>query len=129
MYADDLALICESPSDLQSMLASYASLWRYCINVQKSGIMLLGESSSSRHHNHPLRSWLIGGSPITEMDEQHYMGVLQTVRFTTMHHTVERCSAGRSSFIALNVVGSRFGCLHPLTSLRLYSSFCIPIRM
>ena len=91
--------------------------------------MVIGESSSSRHHNRPLRSWLIGGSPIPEVDELHYMGVLQTVHFTTVYRTVERCSAGRSSFFALNVVGSRFGCLHPLTSLWLYSSFCIPLML
>ena len=90
MYEDDLALICESPSELQSMLdivATYASLWRYRINAQKSAIMVLGESSSSRQLTRPLRSWLIGGSPIPELDEQNYMGILQTVHmhFTTVH--------------------------------------------
>ena len=32
-------------------------------------------------------------------------------------------------FFALNSVGSRFGCLHPLTSLKLYTTFCIPILL
>ena len=32
-------------------------------------------------------------------------------------------------FFALNAVGSRFGCLHPSTSFRLYSSFCIPLLL
>ena len=87
MYEDDLALICESPSELQSMLnivATYASLWYYRINAQKS-IMVLGESSSSHQLNRPLWSWLIGGSPIPQVDEQHYMGILQTVHFKTVH--------------------------------------------
>ena len=35
----------------------------------------------------------------------------------------------RSTFFALNAVGSRFGCLHPLTSFCLYSSFCLPILL
>ena len=38
--------------------------------------------------------------------------------------TTEHCSAGRC---ALNAFGSRFGCLHPLTSFRLYSFLCVPI--
>ena len=29
----------------------------------------------------------------------------------------------------MNVVGSRFGCLHPLTSLRLYSTICVPLML
>ena len=33
----------------------------------------------------------------------------------------------RSAFLALNSVVSRFGCLHPLTSLKIYTSFSIPI--
>ena len=32
-----------------------------------------------------------------------------------------RCSAGRSAFFALNSVGARFGCLHPITSHKLYA--------
>ena len=27
------------------------------------------------------------------------------------------------------MVGTRFGCLHPLTSLRLYSTFCVPVML
>ena len=30
---------------------------------------------------------------------------------------------------ALNAIGSRFGCLHPCTSFKLYSSLCIPILL
>ena len=30
---------------------------------------------------------------------------------------------------ALNSMGTRFGCLHPLTSLRLYRSLCLPIML
>ena len=41
----------------------------------------------------------------------------------------ERCSAGRSSFFMMNAVGSRFGCLHLLTSLRLYSTTCVPLML
>lgn len=42
---------------------------------------------------------------------------------------LQRCTSARSSFFALNSVGSRFGCLHPLTSYRLYQTLCIPILL
>ena len=51
MYADDLALIGDSETDLQTMLhivSSYASLWRYEFNAQKSSVLVLGESPLSR---------------------------------------------------------------------------------
>ncbi len=39
------------------------------------------------------------------------------------------CSAGRSAFFALNSVGARFSCLHPITSHKLYSLLCLPIML
>ena len=132
MYADDLALICDSPSDLQAMLdivSSYALFWRYQINADKSCIMVFGESPQSRLKNRPSRAWSINNSIIPECDNHHHLGILRSVLPSSINRTTERCSAGRSSFYALNVVGSRFGCLHPLTSYRLYSSFCLPIML
>ena len=52
--------------------------------------------------------------------------ILRTVHPSTIHRTMERCTSGRSTFFALNSVGSRFGSLHPTTSLRLYNSLSIP---
>ena len=43
MYTDDLALIAESPQELQAMLNivhSYAGKWRYNLNACKSFIMV-----------------------------------------------------------------------------------------
>jgi len=51
MYADDLALIADSEAELQSMLnivSSYAFLWRYEFNAQKSSVLVIGESPVSR---------------------------------------------------------------------------------
>ena len=132
MYADDLALIGSSPEELQNMLdivSSYASLWRYQLNAKKSAILVFGESPVSRQRNRSLRRWSIGSDIIQEHDMQKHLGILHTVFPSSVHRTVERCSAGRSAFFALNAVGSRFGCLHPSTSFRLYSSYCIPILL
>ena len=132
MYADDLALICDSPTDLQAMLnivSSYASFWRYKINADKSCIMVFRESPQSRLKNRLSRAWYINNSIIPECDEHHHLGILRSVLPSSIYRTTERCSAGRSSFYTLNTVGSRFGCLDPLTSLRLYSSLCLPIML
>ena len=132
MYADDLALISDSAAELQLMLNivdSYSSYWRYSINARKSAILVFGESPNSRAHCRPRRYWSINNATIPEADKQHHLGVLRTVYPTSVQRTVERCSAGRGAFFALNVVGTRFGCLHPLTSLRLYSTFCLPVML
>ena len=45
MYTDDLALIADSPDNLQAMLglvSSYAQKCRYNFNTQKPAIMVLG---------------------------------------------------------------------------------------
>ena len=54
-------------------------------------------------------------------------GFLRMVSLSTISRTTERCTAGRSAFSALNSVGLRFGCFHPVTSRRLYSTLCLPI--
>ena len=46
-----------------------------------------------------------------------------------MARTSERCAAGWSASFALNAVGFRFGCLHPVTSHRLYSTLSLPIML
>ena len=48
MCADDLTLIASSPEDLQSMisiLAQYATKWRYRLNPQKSKVLIFGSKS------------------------------------------------------------------------------------
>ena len=72
--------------------------------------------------------WYIGQDVINETDEQHHLGILRTVCTSTIPE-LQRCTSARSSFFALNSVGSRFGCLHPLTSYRLYQTLCIPILL
>ena len=126
MYAGDFALIVDSEADLQAMLNNvslYALSWHYEFNAQKSSVLVMDESPMSRKIDRPKRCWYIQGSSIPEKDQQKHLGILQAVSFSTVTCTVERCSAGRSAFYALNVIGSRFGCLHPLTSYHLYCSF------
>ena len=69
MFADDLALVSESVSDLQSILnivTHYANTWRYKLNASKSSILVIGESKRSRTLNRQTRSWHVCGDPIPE---------------------------------------------------------------
>ena len=132
MYADDLALISDSPQGLQSMLdivSIYADEWRYKFNASKSAILVFGESPSSRRTNRPARTWHISRAAIPEKDTHKHLGILRTVSQSNLPRIIKRCKAGRSAFFALNAVGSRFGCLHPLTSLKLYKSLCLPVML
>ena len=132
MYADDLALIGETPEELQAMLdiaVTYASRWRYAFNLGKSHVMVFGESTRSRMEARKHRKWHLGERVIAETDELHHLGVLHTEAHSTVSCTAERSTSGRSAFFALNAVVSRFGCLHPITSHRLYSALSLPIML
>ena len=132
MYADDLALIADSEVGLQSMLnivSSCALVWHYEFNAQKSSVLVIGESPLSRRLARPKKCWYIQGSLIQEKNEQKHLGILHSVSFSTVTRTVEHCSSGKTAFFSLNAIGSRFGCLHPLTSYLLYCSLCILIML
>ena len=119
MFADDLALVAASGERLQTLLdicSSYASKWRYQFNSSKSGVMVFGESSRSRPALRNSRSWILGSSSISEVDNYHHLGILRSLSNSSRPKIAERCSAGRSAFFSLNSLGSRFGCLHPITS-------------
>ena len=79
MYADDLALIVDSPQELQAMLNivhSYAGKWQYNLNTSKSFIMVFGESPCSRTRARPLQEWHLGSEKVQEADEVHHLGIL-----------------------------------------------------
>ncbi len=58
-----------------------------------------------------------------------HLGITRLVSTSGSLRISGRCSAGRSAFFALNSVGARFGCLHPITSHKLYSTLCLPIML
>lgn len=104
----------------------YARKWRYQLNSVNSLVMVMGESAVTRLRERLRRVWKLGNSIVCETDEQHHLRIL---RSSTVHRTNKRATAARSAFFALNVVGSRFGSLHPFTSLKLYCAICLPILL
>ena len=132
MYVDGIALVFNSPIMLQAMLDivfDYARRGQYQLNGLKSLVMVVGESAAVRQRERMTRVWKLGESVISEVDEQHHLGILRLIYNSTVHRTNERATAARSAFFVLSAVGSHFGCLHPLTSLRFYWSICLPIML
>ena len=122
MYADDLALIASSPEELQGMLdivQTYAQKWRYSLHPGKSKVMVFGSRQPS-----PLR-WKLGSDTIEVVEQHLHLGILHSTK-STIARTILQTSRGCSSFFALNRFGTKFGCTHPLTALRLYQAFSLP---
>ena len=122
MYADDLALVAATASDLQGMLNivhSYSRKWMYKLNASKSKILVLG------FREPPPSNWMLGSNVIEAVLNHPHLGVLRSAH-GSMARTNLQLSKGRSSFFALNRYGSRFGCLHPIIALKLYSTFSLP---
>ena len=111
------------------IVTQYTSQWQYNLNPNKSVVMVIGEAARTRAQAREWRRWLLGGRPLQKVDGQLHLGILRTVHPSIIHHTLERCTSGRSAFFALNSVGSRFGSLHPSTSYRLYNTLSIPILL
>ena len=131
-YADDISLIADSPTVLQLMLDlvdQYAKKWRYQLKGIKSVVMVFGKALRTRERERARCTWKLGESFLREVDEQHHLGMLRSVANSTVSHLNERATAARSVFFALNSVGPCFGCLHPLTSLKLYQSLCLPLLL
>ena len=123
MYADDLALIAFSADELQAMLdivSQYATKWRYRINSLKSKVFLFGSNRL------PATTWTIKDQKVEAVKKHLHLGILRSTAPFTSSRTSRHINLGRSSFFALNWVGTRFGCLHPITALRLYTSISLP---
>ena len=95
----------------------------------KSVVMVFGKALRTRVRECTRHTWKLGESSLREVDKQHHLGMLRSGANSTVSCMNERATAARSAFFALNSVGSRFGCLHPLTLLKLYQSLCLPILL
>jgi hypothetical protein len=75
LYADDIVLLAESESELQSMMdivSTMAREWRFEMNDTKSKVMVFRDKNAKRVKK---ADWLLGGKVISEVDEYKYLGV------------------------------------------------------
>ena len=105
----------------------YGYLWQYSFNASKSAVMVRGESHCLWAVSRRNRSWLLGSVVIDEVDVFRHLGITISVSGSVLPHTTRSISSARSAFYALHAVGPRYGCLHPLTSLKLYFTYSCSI--
>ena len=126
-YADDMALIADSPTVLQCMIdtaASYAMNWHYCFNVSKSVVLVVGESPTAARSSH---QWFLSGSPLSEVDMTKHLGIVLSVNSPHAHRATALTTSFRSCYYGLATLRARFTTLNPCTSLFLLKSFCLPL--
>ena len=129
-YADDIALIACSPSTLQNMIdiaADYAKKWLYSFGIDKSVIIVLGESSAYRTKARLHRQWFLSGSPLREVDFAKHLGIILSVNSPHITLASALISSFRSCFYGLSTICTRFTTLNPCVSLFLLKSFCLPL--
>ena len=68
----------------------YARRWHYQLNSSKSLAMDIGESSASRKRGRENQIWNLGESTVSEVDEQHHLGILRSVHISTTNRTNKR---------------------------------------
>lgn len=98
LYADDIVLLSDSPTDLQNMIDAlyiYCVNWGLRINLDKSKIMIFrtGARYSSR------LSWKYGNNQIDVVNEYKYLGVIITYNLSFKKHLEAKLA---SSKIAIN---------------------------
>ena len=78
MYADDIAIIADSPQSLQGMIndvEQYCQMWGLTLNRDKSQIMIFGKGGGRPAKN---EKWCYMGQPITVAKEYKYLGIIMT---------------------------------------------------
>ena len=115
-----------SPSHPTSSLILRLDLRNICLSpLEISHWCTILQVSRARSN----RSWSIGSNVIPEADTYTHLGILRSVHHSNARQVSDRCTSGRSAFYALNAVGSRFGCFHPITSFKLYKALSLPILL
>ena len=91
LYADDGALVAESPQDLQRMLDAlreYCGLWRLHVNVKKTKVVVFNPNKS-----HGCSEFTYDGQQRVKLDDFKYLGVMFHAtrrRAATIEHRVSQ---------------------------------------
>ena len=89
-------------------------------------VMVFGEIAKTRKSKWKVKRWTLGESSLQEVDENTIWGYSRLLPTPLYVGQTREPRPGKVPLFALN---SRFRCLHPLTSLKLYRSLCLPIML
>ena len=83
LYADDVALLADSPENLQKMLDiahKFACKWNLKFNSNKSSVLVIGQRVDKN------KLWRLGNSLIEEKEEYKYLGIYFSRNLKVTHH-------------------------------------------
>ena len=128
-FADDITAITLYKSCLVKLLKTayeYSCKWRFCFNVAKCAILVLGESETQRSSRRLREKFYLGNEQVKERNEYTHVGIPINVNGESCTAIEESVSKGRRKFYS--VVGSSVGQsgLVPETLSKVYWSVCIP---
>jgi hypothetical protein len=108
MYADDIALLAESPQELQSMincLENYCSMWNLKVNLGKSKIIIF------RNGGRPARKekWKFNNTEIEVVKKYKYLGVTLTPTLNFVPHLEDKLKCAKAGLSSgwKHVVGDK----------------------
>ena len=130
--ADDVAVLALSPAELQAMINicyNYSLRWRYKVNIQKTKVMVFGETVPSHRKLKANRIWWIGASHIEEVDSYKHVGVILSAVSNNKELVANACQKARGSFLSIVGMGGRASGLNPLTSVKLYKQIVLPTAL
>ncbi|XP_063961110.1 uncharacterized protein LOC129267838 [Lytechinus pictus] len=122
VLADDVALVANSPDELQLMLDAtfnYAGLWHYKINPTKSAVIVFNNTK------HPTRSsWTVNGSIVDVKTSHPHLGISKSGSRSDLTDSI--IGTGLRAFYSLSGSGAYTGGLTPMLVTHLWRTFCIP---
>jgi len=96
MYADDIVLLAESATDLQSMinnLEHYCAKWGLQVNTLKSEVMVFRNGGRLADNE----KWFYEGRQLNVVNEYTYLGVVITPKMMFQKHTERKNLAAKNS--------------------------------
>lgn len=97
MFADDIALMAESPIELQDMiknLEEYCQLWGFNINLLKSKIMIFNNGGGRRARN---EIWYMHSQEVEVVKNYKYLGIIMTPKLSLHPQLKERLIMAKNS--------------------------------
>ena len=125
--ADDMLLLSLSPNGLQQMMTicyEYSCQWRYDYNASKCAVIVFNETEHA--FKRCTRVWQLGKDEVKERDSYTHLGIICDKYQSEGKNVKNACNKLKSTFLGLLNIGLHEKGLHPLTSLKIYTSIVLP---
>ncbi|MGH7239954.1 MAG: RNA-directed DNA polymerase, partial [Candidatus Saccharimonadales bacterium] len=141
LFADDLVLMAEDEAGMRRVLADvdeWARQWRFVFNVDKCGVMVVGERKLKQRKGNPSgkgkeskmkkrEKWSIAAGEIKEVDSYKYLGMEREKKRGWAKYVERVVSKGRSRLYQLMMVGAHQHGLRPSTGKKLAETIVRPV--